>query len=1700
MLTQSVPSKQPTGRRPTIGLLCSELSSDFITQLLWGTVDAVQKAGVNLLCFQGWVLQGPNIDLAPSNVLYELVSSHNVDGLLVMSNFLGTFSGQQELKTQLFDRYAPLPTVSLGLEMGDYPAILVDNYAGMYAAVTHLIEAHGYQRIAFVRGPHGHVEADVRFKAYQDALSAHGLPFDPALVATGTFMVASGEAAISTLLDVQHADCQAIVVANDWMAYGVLNALKARQLRVPYDMAVVGFDDIESARYAQPPLTTVRQPIYEMGQRAVNLVLDLLAGEDEHQVLLPTRLVVRRSCGCVSPAVAQAITGLVFPAGQDRCTLSEPQREGILSVMQEPLGRDVLPDEQAWLSELLDAFLKDLNIGKQTDFLATLDEILRQVSRIGHPLPAWGNVLSAMRRALLPRLATDQLLLAEDLWLPAQVMVSEMAQQSQKQQMTLLEQQMRGLNELQEALIVAFDIQEVMDTLARRLPRLGIPACTLSIYENPNLPATTSRLLLAYNEKLEQAITGDEQRVFPSQQLAPPGILPERPHCTIVEALYFHQEQLGFVLFEIGPRQGNVYETLRSEISSALQTVLLVQRIQERSDALARQQYILDTFMESVPDRIYFKDTQNRFTQVNKALVEKLGLHDASDLLGKSDFDFFPPEQAQEKYQQEQEILRTGQPLFSAEEPDGIDHWAVTTKMPLRDERGQIIGTFGISRDVTDLVRARQMAESAKDEAEKARQKAEVAQARAELSRQEAEAEKEKAETVNRTLASQMWQSTGQAQLNERMRGEQDIPALATNVVQQLCEYLPADSGALYIKNDRVLTLVGSYAHPIGIAAEIAVGEGLLGQAAVSKKPILRKNFSGNQRVLQTGLTQAALQNIVLMPLLYESDVVGVLELGVFEDFTPAQMEFLNQAIENITIAFLTAQARTRINALLLQTREQAAELGAQQEELRATNEELEAQTESLRASETRLREQQTALEAANAELEEKTVALQEKQAVLDHQNQELRAAQTELERRAAELAQASKYKSEFLANMSHELRTPLNSLLILARMLADNSDGNLTEEQVESAGIIHKSGADLLNLINEILDLSKVEAGRMEFHITPVALRDVVRNLQIQFEPIAAQKALPFTVTVDESLPAAIATDQQRVEQILKNLLANAFKFTEQGRVTLDILRPAAAPAANNLPTAQTIAFRVTDTGIGMTPEQQQRMFVAFQQADGSTSRKYGGTGLGLAISRELATRLGGTILLESAYGRGSVFTLYLPLTMEEASGRAGERAKGKEDSEAQGRGGAAGQGKATVVAPPSVQAPPAVTIPDDRETLQSGERAVLIIEDDASFAKIVRNFAHQKGFKCLVAGDGKSGLSLAATYLPAAIILDLNLPLMTGWEVLDALKGDPATRHIPVHIMSVDDEDYTAYQHGALGFLTKPVSPEALETAFAQLAHFTPEGIKSLLVGEDDANLRHSVTKLLAGADVHITEAGTGQAALTELHAQPYDCMILDLNLPDMTGFELLNHLREDTSLSRCPVIIYTGQALTEEENAELLRYTDAHARTPHVVVKGAKSPERLLDETALFLHRVVARMPEDKQQTIKRLHNRETVFANKRILLVDDDARNAFALSKLLSDKGIKVTIANSGQKALEMLVETEYHLVLMDIMMPDMDGYETIQRIRQQPQFRELPILALTAKAMKGDREKCIAAGANDYLPKPVDPERIFSMLRVWLYRV
>jgi tubulin-specific chaperone A len=611
---------------------------------------------------------------------------------------------------------------------------------------------------------------------------------------------------------------------------------------------------------------------------------------------------------------------------------------------------------------------------------------------------------------------------------------------------------------------------------------------------------------------------------------------------------------------------------------------------------------------------------------------------------------------------------------------------------------------------------------------------------------------------------------------------------------------------------------------------------------------------------------------------------------------------------------------------------------------------------------------------------------------------------------------------------------------------------------------------------------------------------------MQAQFDHVAEEKGLAFNITLTEGLPEQIITDRQRVRQIVKNLLSNAFKFTEQGSVSLHIYRPQQflKPLSSGLEPAEAIAIRVSDTGVGMTPEQQQIVFEAFQQAEAGTSRKYGGTGLGLSISRELALNLGGGIELESELGQGSSFTLYLPEVYSEAEALEVRPIGAPKPVSPPAPPIPAPKPAPFAPAPepapsapapkPAPFAPAPEPVPDDRDTLTKDDKILLIIEDDPRFAKVVSDFAHRKGFKSLIALEGGAGLDLVDTYRPDAVVLDLNLPDMSGWEVLSVLKHNPDTQHIPVHIMSAEYETLQAYRRGAMGFLTKPVTAESLDESFQRIEGFISRQVRTLLLVEDEVKLRRSVKKLLGGSDVEISEVGTGQGALELLRSQTFDCVILDLSLPDMSGFEVLNRIHQDEAIAKCPLIVYTGQELSPEENAELMKYADS------IIVKGVKSPERLLDETALFLHRVVSDLPKEKQQTIRQLHSREAALEGKKVLIVDDDMRNSFALSKLLGDKGLIVEIASDGQEALKVLAtQPDIDLVLMDLMMPVMDGYETIRRIRVQRHFRDLPILALTAKAMKGDREECLEAGANDYLPKPIDPERLFSMLRVWLYQ-
>ncbi|OQY45738.1 MAG: hypothetical protein B6242_09505 [Anaerolineaceae bacterium 4572_78] len=955
----------------------------------------------------------------------------------------------------------------------------------------------------------------------------------------------------------------------------------------------------------------------------------------------------------------------------------------------------------------------------------------------------------------------------------------------------------------------------------------------------------------------------------------------------------------------------------------------------------------------------------------------------------------------------------------------------------------------------------------------------------------------------------QMWQSTGQSTLNDRIRGQQEITTLAENVIQCLAEYLNAQVGVLALHHDDdIFHLTASYAYDVrkGIRTNFKIGEGLIGQAAYEKKRFVVTDLPEGYMPVSSLLGERIPTNVLVAPFMYEGNVIGVIEIGSLYSFGKKDMNFIDSIMENIAIAFHTALSRERMQELLEKTQQQSQilqtqqeslkianeELKSQQEELQSSNEELETQTKALQFSEVRLKEKQVELEKTNVQLEDQADKLersrndlQQKQFDLDKQNNELKAAQVELERKAEELTLTSKYKSEFLANMSHELRTPLNSLLILSKILADNNEGNLTDEQVESAQIIYSGGNDLLHLINEILDLSKIEAGRMEFNFESIMLSELADIMQFQFSHVAEEKEFKFEINLANDLPVTIQTDGKRTGQIIKNLLSNAFKFTEKGSVTLSMFLPSLTVNLSNskLSPSRAVAIQVKDTGIGMTPEQQKIVFEAFQQADGSTSRKYGGTGLGLSISRELATQLGGEITLESVYGRGSTFTLYLPIEDEKLEIERQEPEVGSQES---------GVGNSLRDSVEETIDDIYIDMLDDIE--DGAEPLLLIIEDDKKFAKIVQNMAKKKGFRCIVSRDGRQGLDMALHHIPSAILLDLKLPNMSGWDILNVLKANTDTRHIPIHIMSVEDETMGAYQQGAVGYLTKPVSSDDLENVFQRIEQFVHHGIKRILLVEDDMVLRQSIRQLLHDNDIKIIETDMGKTALDWLRKEAFDCMILDLNLSDITGFDVLNVIRQDNTINKCPIIVYTGKELSQDESNLLRQYTDS------IIIKGVKSPERLLDETALFLHRVVADMPQEKQATIKQLYDKEKALAGKKILIVDDDMRNAFALSKLLSDKGMEITLAGNGKHALKQLEqESDIDIILMDVMMPVMDGYETIKQIRQQTRFKYIPIIALTAKAMKGDREKCIQAGANDYLSKPIDNERLFSMLRVWMYR-
>ena len=694
------------------------------------------------------------------------------------------------------------------------------------------------------------------------------------------------------------------------------------------------------------------------------------------------------------------------------------------------------------------------------------------------------------------------------------------------------------------------------------------------------------------------------------------------------------------------------------------------------------------------------------------------------------------------------------------------------------------------------------------------------------------------------------------------------------------------------------------------------------------------------------------------------------------------------------------------------------------------------------------------------------------------------------LEERAQELEISSKYKSEFLANMSHELRTPLNSLLILSKILFQNKDKNLTDKQIEFAQTIHAAGTELLNIINEILDLAKVESGKADVNVEKINFTDIAADIQKNYKHLVEDKGLKFKIQIAKGLPKSVNTDEQRLKQIIKNFISNAIKFTNKGEINISIKRPDRDVSFSNsgLIRENAFAISVTDTGKGIPKEKHRVIFEAFQQEDGTTSRKYGGTGLGLSIAKEMARLLGGEIQLKSEVGKGSTFTLFI-------SDLKGDEDKYDSD-EIEAEVTKKRESKSIQKTEYLKSKEPRVIeqLPDDRSDIDANDRMILIIEDDVKFAKILIDLAHERKFKCLIAQQGRKGLQLAEDYKPDAIILDIGLPDIDGWKVMEKLKDNSDTRHIPVHFMSASDKYMEAMRMGAIGFVSKPVSMEGLEEAFTRIEDIISKTIKNLLVVEDDENQRKSILELIGNNDVRTTAVESGREAFELLKTNTYDCMVLDLGLDDISGFELLQMIEGEKTITHIPIIIYTGKDISRQEEAKLKKHAES------IIIKGVRSPDRLFDEVSLFLHRIESNLPEEKQKILRMIHDKEMLFQGKKILLVDDDMRNVFALSNVLEEKGMQVIIGKDGKEGLDMLGQnSKIDLVLMDIMMPEMDGYETMRRIRKEDKYKNLPIIALTAKAMKGDRTKCIQAGANDYLSKPVDPDKLLSLLRVWLYR-
>jgi len=920
-------------------------------------------------------------------------------------------------------------------------------------------------------------------------------------------------------------------------------------------------------------------------------------------------------------------------------------------------------------------------------------------------------------------------------------------------------------------------------------------------------------------------------------------------------------------------------------------------------------------------------------------------------------------------------------------------------------------------------------------------------------------------------LQHQAWLREGQTQLAEQGIGQMALPLLSSTLLEFMARYLDVAVASFYVvKPDGSLERTAAYGFSHEDEArgqQLMPGESLVGQAARTRRIVHMAQLPAGYIKVSSSLGDGAPQQLVLLPVHSDGRVNGVVELGFLREVGRRELDFLELVAGNVGMAIEATIARQRLAEVLAETQSLNEELQVQQEELRTANEELEEQSRVLERS-------QASLEAQKLELEQSNEKLAVQAELLDQRNAALAAARIDVEARASDLERASEYKSQFLANMSHELRTPLNSSLILAKLLADNAQGNLNEEQVRFAQTIYNAGNDLLALINDILDISKVEAGKLELAPEDVVLQAVIDGLEAVFAPLAQDKQLEFVIDLLPGLPEKVYTDRQRLEQILKNLLSNAVKFTEKGKVILRV-----SPGEAGL-----LRFAVIDTGVGVRQEQQGTIFDAFQQGDGTPSRRFGGTGLGLSISRDLARLLGGEVELSSVEGQGSTFTLLLPTQWavaapQEAPPVAPAAPPGAPTASRDVEGG----GGASAAPHP---------FDDDRAAAPPPERKVLIIEDDPDFARILYDLAHEANYRALVAFTAEEGLQLAQEHQPQAVMLDIRLPDRSGLSVLQVLKDNPQTRHIPVHVISATDSGEAALHLGAIGYVRKPAERNQLLAIFDRLERRFTQKIKHILLVEDDARQRDSMVKLIEDEDIAITPVASGAEALEQLRSTIFDCMIMDLKLPDMQGSELLQLMSQQEIASFPPVIVYTGRSMTRAEEAELSKYSRS------IIIKGARSPERLLDEVTLFLHKVESQLSSERQTMLKAVRSRDRVFEGRRILLVDDDVRNIFALTSAIEQKGALVEIARNGHEALDKLdAVPDIDLVLMDIMMPVMDGLEATRRLRADPRFARLPVIAITAKAMKDDQEQCLAAGANDYLAKPIDLSRLYSLLRVWM---